>query len=132
MSTEVKINYWIDLSSYDLDTAKSMLKSKRYLYVGFMCHQAVEKILKAYHWFITKKEPPYTHNLIILCELVNVSPILTKEQNKLINTLMPLNIQARYPDNKDLLLKSLNHKKCSDIINQTEVFYKWIKELIKK
>lgn len=47
-------------------------------------------------------------------------------------TLMPLNIQARYPEDKDLLLKSLNHKKCSDILNQTEVLYKWIKELIKK
>lgn len=47
MNIDVKIDYWADLSSYDLDTAKSMLESKKYLYVGFMCHQAVEKILKA-------------------------------------------------------------------------------------
>ena len=31
---------------YDLDTAKAMLKSERYLYVGFMCNLAIEKILK--------------------------------------------------------------------------------------
>ncbi len=37
-----KINYWIDLSDYDLETAEAMLRSKRYLYVGFMCHQTVE------------------------------------------------------------------------------------------
>ncbi len=42
-----KIKYWIDLSDYDLDTAEAMLQSKRYLYVGFMCHQSIEKSFKA-------------------------------------------------------------------------------------
>ena len=41
---EKKINYWIELSDYDLETAEAMHKSKRYLYVGFMCHQTIEKI----------------------------------------------------------------------------------------
>jgi HEPN domain-containing protein len=35
-----KTEYWLDLAKYDLETAKAMLYSKRYLYVGFMCHQA--------------------------------------------------------------------------------------------
>ena len=38
--------YWIEIADYDLETAKAMLVSKRYLYVGFMCHQAIEKILR--------------------------------------------------------------------------------------
>ena len=38
MTQEEKINYWIDLSDYDLETAAAMLKTKRYLYVAFMCH----------------------------------------------------------------------------------------------
>ena len=41
-----KVNYWLDLARYDLDTAKAMLDTKRYLYVGFMCHQTIEKGLK--------------------------------------------------------------------------------------
>lgn len=36
-------NYWIEIAKYDLETAEAMLKSKRYLYVGFMCHQSIEK-----------------------------------------------------------------------------------------
>jgi len=40
-----KVLYWIEISDYDLDTAEAMLESKRYLYVGFMCHQAIEKQL---------------------------------------------------------------------------------------
>lgn len=44
---ETKIKYWIELSDYDLETAEAMLLSKRYLYVGFMCHQTIEKAFKA-------------------------------------------------------------------------------------
>jgi HEPN domain-containing protein len=38
--------YWLEIASYDLKTAEAMLNSKRFLYVGFMCHQSIEKILK--------------------------------------------------------------------------------------
>ena len=46
-----KIRYWVDISEYDLATAEAMLTTGRYLYVGFMCHQAIEKILKAHYQF---------------------------------------------------------------------------------
>ena len=47
-----KIQYWIEMAEYDLETAKVMLKGKRFLYVGFMCHQVIEKILKGYFVFV--------------------------------------------------------------------------------
>jgi len=40
--------YWLDLSEYDFETAQAMLQSKRFLYVGFMCHQSIEKSLKPF------------------------------------------------------------------------------------
>ena len=40
-----KIQYWIDIAEYDLETAKVMLEGKRFLYVGFMCHQVTEKMI---------------------------------------------------------------------------------------
>ena len=44
-----KIEYWIEMSEYDLQTERVMLKGKRFLYVGFMCHQVMEKILKGFY-----------------------------------------------------------------------------------
>jgi len=38
---------WLERAKYDLDTAGAMLTSRRYLYVAFMCQQALKKILKA-------------------------------------------------------------------------------------
>jgi len=37
-----RIEYWLELADYDLETAKVMQQTGRYLYVGFMCHQTVE------------------------------------------------------------------------------------------
>ena len=63
MNISEKVEYWLELSDYDFKTAEAMLNSQRYLYVGFMCHQAVEKMLKAV--FVKKFEeiPPFTHSL---------------------------------------------------------------------
>ena len=46
MDSIEKYSYWEDIAVYDLGTAEAMLNSGRYLYVVFMCQQAVEKITK--------------------------------------------------------------------------------------
>ena len=48
MTKEEKVRYWLDIADYDLGTAEDLFKSKRWLYVAFMCHQVIEKTLKAY------------------------------------------------------------------------------------
>lgn len=41
-----KAGYWFDGAEYDLQTARAMLETRRFLYVGLMCHQTIEKALK--------------------------------------------------------------------------------------
>ena len=108
-----------------------MLEKKRFLYVGFLCHQTAEKSLKAYFWHNLKKEPPYTHNLLILSEKSGFEKVIDENYTLLLNELMPLNIQARYPEDKELLLKSLTGKKCAELYKRTKEFYSWIKKLLK-
>lgn len=45
-----KVTYWVEMSDYDLDTAEAMLATGRYLYVGFMCHQTIEKTKELQQW----------------------------------------------------------------------------------
>jgi len=87
MPENTKVTYWIELSDYDLITASAMLKSRRYLYVGFMCHQAIEKILKAYFVFIKNKIPPYSHNLRYLSEESLIFELFSEEQKLFLNEL---------------------------------------------
>lgn len=122
-----KVTYWTDLADYDFETAKAMLESKRYLYVGFMCHQTIEKILKAY-WSKIFPEPELKiHSLSRLAEKTKLSDEMSEEQLDFIDLLEPLNIEARYPSYKERLLKSLDSSKCIEIINETEMLMLWIK-----
>jgi HEPN domain-containing protein len=92
-----KVNYWFDISEYDLETAKAMLISKRFLYVGFMCHLAIEKLLKAYYVSVKDEMPPYSHNLTYLAEKSSLLSKLSEDQKSFIDELEPMNIEARYP-----------------------------------
>ena len=105
-----------------------MLKSKRYLYVGFMCNQVIEKIFKAYYVKSKNEQPPYTHKLIRLAEESNLYKIMSEKQKDFLFTVSPLNIEARYPSQKQDIFEALNKKRCKEIINETEEMMKWIKK----
>ena len=122
-----KVTYWIEMSDYDFDTAKAMLETKRYLYVAFMCHQTIEKILKAY-WSQVLEEPPLKiHSLSRLAEKSGLDKDMSEEQTDFIDELEPLNIEARYPSYKERLMKSLTSDRCKELIEQTDKLRTWIK-----
>ena len=124
-----KVEYWLESSEYDFQTAKAMLETKRLLYVGFMCHQAVEKALKAI--FVSRhpdEELPYIHRLLRLCNLSGISEELDEGQLQLIDVLSPMNIEARYPMHKEKLLQSLTVERCQTLIDETEALCSWLKK----
>ncbi len=127
-----KIQYWLDIASYDLETAKVMLRGRRYLYVGFMCHQVVEKTLKAYYWFKKEDEPPYTHNLMTLAKRADLYEIFSEEQKDILDILTPINVQARYPDEKDEWAKSLSRDRGKYLLKKTKELFEWIKLFMKR
>ena len=122
-----RITYWIELSDYDLVTAEAMLKSKRYLYVGFMCHQTIEKAFKAL--FVCNKSdiPPFSHSLSLIAKKGDFYESFTDDQKDFIDQIEPLNIEARYPSHKERILKSLSNSRCKDILNKTKELQQWIK-----
>jgi len=117
-----KVKYWLELSDYDLETAIAMLKSKRYLYVGFMCHQAIEKIFKAYYTKLLSEVPPISHSLSYFAKKGTFFELFSDEQKDFIDQIEPLNIEARYPSDKERLLKSLTYEKCEELIEKPAIF----------
>ncbi len=126
-SSSREVSYWVDIAEYDLETAEAMLTTKRYLYVGFMCHQAIEKLLKAYYVSVLNKTPPYTHNLSRLAIQSKLYDKLSEDHKDLLDILEPLNIEARYPTLKHAVIKSLNHTRCEELIRKTRELSQWIK-----
>jgi HEPN domain-containing protein len=130
MTTEEKVEYWVKLSDGDLKIAKTMLDNRYRLYTGFMCHQVIEKIFKACYEKLKNEMPPYIHNIIRLAELAGFYNSFSEEQKNFLSMMNPFNIEARYPDYKERIAKSLTDERCKQIYEQTILFQQWIKEKI--
>lgn len=122
-----KVQYWMEMAEYDLETAKVMLEGRRFLYVGFMCHQTIEKILKGYYVSAKNENPPYTHNLTFLTKQAGLYEDLTEAQKDFIDLIEPLNMEARYPTHKEKLMQALDYQRCREILHKTEELFRWIK-----
>jgi len=121
-----KVKYWTELSEYDMKTAEAMLQSQRYLYVGFMAHQAVEKILKAYFVSVTDETAPFSHSLSFLAKRSDIYKSFSEEHKDFIDLLEPMNIEARYPTHKKQLMESLTGKRCTEILHNAQELQRWI------
>jgi HEPN domain-containing protein len=130
MTTEEKVQHWIHLSDEDLKTAIVLLNGGRYLYVGFMCQMTIEKIFKAYYTKLKEDTPPFTHDLLYLAAKGNFDALLSEAHQDFIAEVNPLNIEARYPEYKSEIAKTLTLAKCTTLLEQTKTLQQWIKEKI--
>lgn len=121
------VNNWYKISDYDYKTAKSMLISGRYLYVAFLCQQAVEKMLKALFCRKYKnKTPPYIHNLIKLACEIKINNF-SDEQFDFLSFLNAYYVESRYNEDFENLNKSINKKRAVEIYEKTGDLLKWLK-----
>jgi len=127
MTIDEKVQYWMDLANNDYAVAEDLMKTKRWLYVAFMCHQTLEKTIKGYHTKHRADDPPYIHNLTRLAEKSGLSELMDEEQLSFLDIMTPMNIEARYPDYKSRILVSLNEGVCKNIMDQTKQMQLWIK-----
>ena len=127
MNKEERIEYWLSIADYDLETAEAMYSTGRWLYVAFMCHQVIEKVLKAYWTATQDDEPPYTHNLERLAMGCGLSKEMNEDQLHFIDLMIPMNIEARYPSYKEALSRGLTPDYCRSIIDRTKEMQSWIK-----
>jgi HEPN domain-containing protein len=127
MSEQNTIEYWTSTAEYDIKTAEAMQKSKRFLYVGFMCHLVIEKMLKAHFVKVHKAIPPYSPILQYLSEISDLYAELPDNYRDFLDVLQPMSIRARYPSARDELFKILTEERCKNLLNETKKLMQWIK-----
>jgi len=121
---------WFKQADYDLDTAKAMFETGRYIYTVFMCHLSIEKALKGIYTYKLQQIPPKTHNLLYLIERIGLNV-----SEKLYNFIFSLNrvsIPTRYPDDLQRMLKDYNKERAEDILKKTLEALKWLKIELQK
>ena len=100
MTTQEKYEHWLDIAQYDLETADTMLSSGRWLYVVFMCQQAVEKLAKGLYTLYVDDNFPRVHNIKSIIErFEDRLPSQIPEANlDFFDTLSAYYLNNRYPD----------------------------------
>ena len=124
------VQKWIDRITYDMDTAKAMLQTKRYIYVIFMCQQSIEKCLKAMIAFQQKEIIPI-HNLRRLAELSGMIGKIEESRMIKLDFLSRFYINARYKEDLKELSKGITENVAQDYLVFTEEFIKWLYQKMK-
>jgi len=127
-----RTEYWLELCDEDLLTAKALFQTKRYLPMGFFCHTIAEKALKAVIAHKTGELPPRIHDLEKLAVLGGIREGLSEEQLVLLDTLAPLQIEARYPDDEENGTVNLSAEYSMQLLIKSEEFLCWIKQQLEK
>lgn len=117
---------WIALTDYDIDTARHMLATGRYLYVIFLCHLSLEKILKAHVAEVTQTLPIKTHDLIYLVKKSELE--IPETYLDFIGKINTASIPTRYPDDLQRSLKEYPEPVARDYLEQTEEILQWLKQ----
>lgn len=125
------VRKWIEIADYDFKTARAMYKSRRHLYVAFMCQQSVEKILKALITKVDGEFPPKIHKLETLAIKAKLGDELDDEKKDLLSELSFYYLNNRYPDFKAELNRLISREKAHELLKKTGAFLKWMKQKLR-
>jgi len=125
------VKVWLDRVDYDLEAAQAMYKAGRYLYVVFMCQQAIEKNIKAILALQGKEIKPI-HHLSKLAELAGILQEFEEQTLVLIESLSGYYLNARYKETISALTKAIGKNEAKDYLAKSQQVVTWLTQKMKQ
>lgn len=128
MEAQERFEHWLDIANYDLETADSMHSSKRWIYVIFMCQQAIEKLAKGLYTFYIDDNVPRVHNInAIINKFEDQLPQEVPDEIRILfDKLTAYYLNNRYPDYMARLSSQTNHDEATEILAKSKEAFKWL------
>ena len=128
MDANEKYRYWRDAAKYDLDTAEAAQNSGRWLYVVFMCQQAIEKICKELYILYLNDDVPHIHNIRqIIGKYADQLPEQIKDDHfALFDKLTAFYLKGRYPEYKKALSEITGKREASEVLSKSKEVFAWL------
>ena len=117
---------WIKIADNDLMVAKDNFKDGHYAHAAYLCHQTIEKYLKAAVQELTNEIPLHTHNFNTLLEAAGLRPPEDIEEKIL--RLAPHYIPTRYPEELEKLQEQYTKEATQKYLEDTEQIILWLKK----
>ena len=132
MSNKDRADKWLDIVAEDLSVAELLFNNGHWLYTGFMCHQVIEKTLKAYWCVCRDDDPPYLHDHGKIAKGCGLYTMMSEEQKDFLEGIKQMNIEARYQESKDAVARTLDRETTAMILETTNQLYSWILEKLQE
>jgi HEPN domain-containing protein len=128
MTNDEKFAYWLEHAEYDLQSAETMFAGGRWVYVIFMCQQALEKLVKGLYLLYVDDNVPRIHNIsnLILRFEDKLSTPVTQEKKELFNRLSSYYLNTRYPEYKETLGSITNRDTAKVLLEQSKEAFQWL------
>jgi HEPN domain-containing protein len=128
MTPQEKFEYWLNVAQRDLDVAETLLNNRHWLYVAFMCQQAVEKIAKGLYLLYLNDDIPRTHNIrSIVGSYEKMLPVeIPLETRSLFVKLSTCYLNNRYPEYKEELSNEIKEHEARALYSQTQEVCTWL------
>jgi len=116
---------WTKQGRRELESAERALGSGDYYLVAYLCHQAVEKMLKGLILHNRMEPPPHTHSLMRLGALVDIP----KAHGECLRSLTPHYMLSRYPDaSGEPPYELYTREKAESILKEAKEVIGWIEK----
>jgi HEPN domain-containing protein len=128
MDSEEKFTYWLDHAQYDLDTADIMYQGGRWLYVVFMCQQAVEKLCKGLYLLYIDDNVPRIHDIGNLVRRFEdkLPAVIPEEVFNFFDRLTSFYLKDRYPEYQQNISSMVNESSARAAFDKTKEVFKWL------
>jgi HEPN domain-containing protein len=128
MDAQEKYDYWLDIAQYDFETADAMYNSGRWLYVVFMCEQAIEKLVKRLYTLYVDDNVPKTHNISSLVRAFEdkLPEPVSLDKFTLFEDLRLFYVNGRYTNFKQKLSASTDETTATVYLNRTKEVFAWL------
>ena len=133
MTEHEKFEYWLEYAKADLDTAEFMVESKRWLYVTFMCQQAIEKLVKGlYGLYLSFDDIPHVHNITRLVnDFADKLPhSISRDKLDFFNLLSGYYSNNRYPEYVQQLKERMVEGNSREVFSKTKEVFAWLLTLM--
>lgn len=117
---------WLSASEYDLTTAEHMFNTGRYLYVVFMCHLGIEKLVKAIVYEETEKLPPKSHDLIYISNIAKIQ--FPENLLDFIGKINNASIVTRYPEDLSKVISAYPKDVAGEYLDKTKEVRNWLRQ----
>ncbi len=122
----VALKYWFESSKQDWETAKGLLKLKRYHHALFFCHLSIEKIIKGKIVEKQDTSPLPIHDLVKLAKKAKFP--ITEKMTEQLEEITKFNLKARYDSYKLTFYKKATKEYTEKWFSICKKIYIWIQK----